>query len=138
MKKIYVLDACALIAAVNNEDGAIIIAELYEEAEADAINLVVNKVNLFEIYYNFHREKGKDYADVILKSITNSNIEISDISMDVLTEAGRIKSEYRRISLADAIVLAEASTRGGYLVTADHHELDIIEKHEKINFLWIR
>jgi len=114
MKKNYILDACALIAAIKHEDGAIVIAELYEKAINDDVNIIINKVNLLEVYYGFRREHGKEYAEKILRSVIDSVVDISDISIDVLTEAGRIKSDYRRISLADSIALAEASTRNGY------------------------
>jgi predicted nucleic acid-binding protein len=138
MKKSYVLDACALIAAIKKENGALFVAELYEEANEGEANLVVNKVNLLEVYYGFRRERGTEYAGEILKSITDSVVEISDISIETLIEAGRIKSEYRRISIADSIALAETSIRNGFLVTADHHEMDALDKLGTVNFLWIR
>ena len=138
MNKNYILDACALIATIKQEDGAMIVADLYEEAANGNANLVINKVNLLEVYYGFRRERGREYADTILKSILDSNVEISDISIAVLIEAGRIKSEYPRISLADSIALAEASNCSGYLVTADHHEMDVLDKSGVVNFLWIR
>jgi len=42
------------------------------------------------------------------------------------------------MSLADSIGLAETILNDGYFVTADHHELDIVEKKEKLNMIWIR
>ena len=63
---------------------------------------------------------------------------VSDISITTLTEAGRIKSDYRRISLADSVALAETTTRNGYLVTSDHHEMDTLDKAGVAKFLWIR
>jgi predicted nucleic acid-binding protein len=138
MKKIYVLDACALIAAVKNEDGALTIAELYEEATEGKANLAINKVNLLEVYYFFRREHGKEYADTVLNSILSSVVEVSDISIAVLTEAGRIKTEHTRMSLADSLALAETSNRGGCLVTSDHHELDVVDQAGEINILWFR
>ena len=62
---------------------------------------------------------------------------IDTISDEVFFEAGRLKSQFR-VSLADAIALAEAKTRGAMLVTADHHEFDVIDKKENIKFHWIR
>ena len=58
--------------------------------------------------------------------------------MDVLIEAGRIKSDFRRLSLADSVALAEASVCNGILVTADHHEMDKLDKQGVVRFLWIR
>jgi predicted nucleic acid-binding protein len=52
-------------------------------------------------------------------------------------EAGRLKATYK-ISIADAVVLAQASVSGGAVVTADHHELDVVEQNESIAFKWIR
>jgi predicted nucleic acid-binding protein len=38
--------------------------------------------------------------------------------------AGKLKAEWRRISLADCFALALALGENGTLLTADHHELD--------------
>jgi predicted nucleic acid-binding protein len=138
MKEIYVLDACALIAAMKQEEGALTIAELYEEAAEGKANLVINKVNLLEVYYFFRREHGKEYADTVLNSVLGSVVEVSDMSVAVLIEAGRIKTEFSRMSLADSLALAEASKRGGNLVTSDHHELDVVDQAGEIKFLWFR
>ena len=138
MTKHYILDACAMIAAIKKENGALVVADLYEEATSGEVVLSINKVNLLEVYYGFRRESGKESADAILKSVRDSVVKIADVRYAVLKEAGRIKAEYPRISLADSIALAEASTRKGYLVTADHHEMDIFEKTGEVNILWIR
>jgi predicted nucleic acid-binding protein len=127
-----------MIAAIKNENGAIVVADLYEEAASGEAILSINKVNLLEVYYGFRRESGLEFADTILKSILDSVVEVSDISLAVLKEAGRIKAEYARISLADSVALAEASTRSAFLVTADHHEMDAFEKVGVVNILWIR
>jgi len=52
-------------------------------------------------------------------------------------EAGKFKSKYK-ISLADSIAIAESKINNGSLVTADHHEIEPIEKAEKINITWFR
>jgi hypothetical protein len=41
-------------------------------------------------------------------------------------------------AITGTLGLAETIISKGYFVTADHHELDLIEKNEKINFTWIR
>ena len=138
MREIYVLDACALIALIKYENGALAVAELCKEAEENNADLLINIINLLEVYYGFRRERGEQYAESILEKVMDSIVKISEVNMTILKEAGRIKSEYNRISLADSIALAEALTRGGYLVTADHHEMDIIDKAEVVRFLWIR
>ena len=138
MKPDYILDACAMIAAIKQEEGALVVAELYEDAKKGDISLIINKVNLLEVYYGFRREHGNEYAEIILNSVINSVVEISDISIAVLKEAGRIKSDYRRLSLADSVALAEATTRDCYIVTSDHHEMNILDNAGVAKFLWIR
>jgi predicted nucleic acid-binding protein len=59
------------------------------------------------------------------------------LSDEVFKEAGRLKSKYK-ISMADAIAIAEAVINKGSLVTADHHEIEPVEATEKINIMWFR
>jgi len=42
------------------------------------------------------------------------------------------------MSLADSILLAQAIELDAIVATADHHELDVVDKNEAINFNWIR
>jgi hypothetical protein len=42
------------------------------------------------------------------------------------------------MSLADSIAVAETIINNGSLVTSDHHEIEPIEKVEKINVTWFR
>jgi len=62
---------------------------------------------------------------------------MNEITDEIFMEAGRLKASYK-ISLADSFALAEASTSGGILLTADHHEFDAVEKRENISIFWIR
>jgi predicted nucleic acid-binding protein len=82
---------------------------------------------------------GKSVADRTWQTVKQSVVHIvSDFSDEVFAEAGRLKASYK-ISLADAIALAETSVSGGVLVTADHHEMDKVEQREpNIKFQWIR
>ena len=137
MSKIYVYDACALIAVLKDEPGAEIADAVYKEAVDGGASLRINKVNLLEVFYGFLRDRGRNYAERILQDVTQSTVDVTDISIDVLKEAGRLKASYK-ISLADSIALAEASISGGSLLTADHHEFDAVEQAEKISFRWIR
>ena len=115
------------------------VEDLYAQAVNGEIELIANKVNLIEVYYGIWREYGKLHADAALAGVAVfSVVQVSDISMDVLYEAGRIKADYRRVSLADSVVIAEAITRNGCVVTADHHEMDTLDKARVAEFLWIR
>jgi len=136
--KSYVLDACAILAFVLDENGAGKVERLLVQAHSKKCLLFMNKINLLEIYYNIRREYDPDTFKEAYSRIIGLPIAIVDnISDEVFYEAGRLKSQYK-ISLADSIALAEAIIRGALLVTADHHEFDHLEKKENIKFYWIR
>jgi len=138
MNDIYVLDACSLISILSNEKGADVVKNLLEKAVNNEINILMNKINFLEVYYYVYKKYDENRAMKLLRDIKISPIKLNmDITDDILIKAGRLKSLYK-ISLADSIGLAESIINRGYFVTADHHELDIIEKNEKLNFVWIR
>ena len=137
MNNYFVLDACALLAVARNEDGANVVVEAYRKADNDEVALLINRVNLLEIYYDFYRYKGKEYANDFVKKVKQSIVQIREFDEAIFEEAGRLKASYK-ISLADSIALAQALVTGGGLLTADHHEFDAIEGKEDISFRWIR
>lgn len=138
MRKAYVLDACALIAFLNDEEGAHLVETLLCESTARDVDLVMNRVNLLEIYYGVYRDDGIDEAKNVLAKIENLPVTIIDTLTDeVFYEAGKLKAT-NRISLADAIAIAEANVRNVELVTCDHHEFDALVKEEKMVAYWIR
>ena len=135
---VYILDACALLAVIKDEERTEAVDFAYREAENGKAKLIINRVNLLEVYYGLINEFGTDFADKVLKEITESVIEITDMNQESLVKAGRIKSKYK-ISIADSIAIAETSVSGGTLLTADHHEMDKVEQSEPdIKFMWIR
>jgi PIN domain nuclease of toxin-antitoxin system len=134
----YILDACALIAVLNKEDGAEVVRDIIDKANDSSVSISMNVVNLLEVYYGIRRELGQDVADKVLSSVKSNSIEIVEtINEDIFIEAGRLKSTYR-ISLADSLAIAEASLSGAILITSDHHEFDVIEAAENIKFHWFR
>jgi len=134
----YVIDACAMIAVLSNEPGADVVEKIYEKADSGDVELAMNKINLLEVYYDLIRAYGKDRANGILDEIRRLPIRIyHEITDDVFAEAGRLKTSYR-ISLADSIALAQSIVLGGELLTADHHEFDLIDGREPVRFKWIR
>jgi predicted nucleic acid-binding protein len=137
MNSVFVLDACALIALLNHESGADRVVAAYKKAESGEAQIIMNRINLLEVYYGFYNDKGKDYADNVMDNIAKSIISISEFDSKLYPVAGRLKASYK-ISLADSIALAQAIMVGGELLTADHHEFDVIEGKESIRFHWVR
>jgi len=127
-----------LLALLRNESGADKVAVAINTANNGEAKILMNKVNLLEVFYDLYRSLGKEKADLILGEIKKRPIEINaEITDEIFTEAGRLKATYK-ISLADSFVLAQAMVFDGELLTADHHEFDVIEECESVRFHWIR
>jgi len=137
MSEVYVLDACALIALTNQEKGADVVLNVIRQAYHGKVRIFMNRVNLYEVYYGFYREYGRDYALNVVKNVEKSPVLITDFSRDVFLEAGRLKSTYR-LSLADSVAIAQTIILNGFMPTSDHHEFDSIDGKENLVFSWIR
>lgn len=138
MKKIYILDACALLAFLLDEEGAEKVESILEKGNTSNCTIYMHKLNVLEIYYGVYREEGKTKANEVLDRILALPIKIiNELDDSVFKEAGRLKAT-QRISLADSILLAQAKVNKASVVSADHHEFDEIEKQKEIKFFWIR
>ena len=114
----FVLDACSLIAFLNDEEGADKVEDLLRKAKEEKVALYMNKVNILEIYYGIYRDDGEEAADEILSKILKLPIVIIDnLSDGVLRESGRLKAGYS-ISLADSFAIGEANVRSAQLEVA--------------------
>jgi len=134
----YVLDACALIALLDKEPGYEKINHLLSQAKRKEISVCINIVNLLEVYYDRINVSNQQRADIFLEAAYNSSIEILELqNKEIVRNAGRLKANYK-MSLADSFALATAIYKQATIVTADHHEFDIVEQTEDINFLWVR
>jgi predicted nucleic acid-binding protein len=134
---IYVLDACALIAFLNDEDGAELVADILSRADDGRAYVYMSCIQVIEVYYDRIYVKGRKYADTFLAALYNSPVKIiHQVSRVVIREAGKLKTNYR-LSLADAIGLATAIELSAQFVSSDHSELEEVERKEQIPLLWL-
>jgi len=132
----YVLDACALIAFLNDEPEADTVADLLMKAEAGIDRLFISSIQILEVYYDRIYIKGREYADTFLESMRTSSVVIlPEIPSDVIREAGRFKTSYS-MSLADSIAAATAKILGATLVTKDD-EMKAAEDAKEFSVLWL-
>ncbi len=104
MKSDYIFDACALIAFMNDEEGSDEVERILEEAIDGNIEIFMNKINIFEIYYGVYRKEGQDTADEAYQRILKQPINvINNLKDEVFRVAGRIKAKYK-LSLADSMI----------------------------------
>jgi len=136
--KRYVLDACALIALLQDEEGANVVSDALNLAYKGEAEIIMHKANLLEVYYDAYRYRGREQADLMVEEVKKQPIQINtEITSDIFREAGRLKATYK-ISFADTFALTQAKVFGGVLLTSDHHEFDAIEGKEGIDIGWIR
>jgi len=129
---------CITCAYIYDEVGSDVVESALNQADESMTVLYMNKLNLFEVYYDILRSEGLQQAEDFYSMVQISSINVIDgLSDFVFREAGRIKTQYK-MSLADSIALGEASVLGATILTSDHHEFDIVEQSEKIKFAWIR
>jgi len=122
-----VLDACALIALFNEEEGADIVAELLMQADNGVEpsvrgHLFMSGIQVMEVYYD------RIYAAPITV--------LDNVSRDIIKDAGRFKTSYS-MSLADAFAAATAKSLGIALVTKDS-EMKEAEEAGEISVLWLK
>lgn len=135
-ENIYVFDACALIALLDDEPGAEVVAALLEEG---SYRCVIHVLNVCEVYYHLYRRADQDRALNLESILLSLGFEQDDSLLPTLwQEAGRLKAEWRRVSLADCFALALAIRERATFVTSDHHELDPIAQADVCPFRFIR
>jgi predicted nucleic acid-binding protein len=118
---IYVLDACAILSLVRNEEGAVTVRQALE---AENNVCLVHAVNICEVYYDCLRCYGTDQADSLLDKLLEAGLSIRD-DMDIhfWKAAGNLKAR-GRISLADCFAVALTVREDAILLTSDRHEFE--------------
>jgi PIN domain nuclease of toxin-antitoxin system len=134
---LYVLDACAVIALIKKEMGWKPVFDVLSKTVTGEAKVYMHEINLLEVYYGLYKLCGKEYAEQTIAEVSPFFVTINGLSKAVFSEAGRLKATYK-MSLADSVALAETSVLGGGLLTADHHEFDIVDEKESICIHWIR
>jgi PIN domain nuclease of toxin-antitoxin system len=118
-----VLDACAMIAYLRDEDGGALVEE-YLSSDEDCLAHVVN---LCEVYYDFVRADSAERAQSAVDDLENEGVLArEDIDKAFWQEVGRLKATPVRTSLADCFAIALSNRVGGRLLTSDHHELSAV------------
>ena len=135
---IFVFDACALIAYINNEQGYDVVEDMLKKAVDGEAQIFMNIINLMEVHYANIRNLGKDQASIILEKILATPIQVvSVISDKIFHEASLFKVTYK-MSLGDCIGLATAVELSGQFVTSDHHEFEPVAKDNPSLVFWFR
>jgi len=100
---------------------------------------LVHAISVCEVYYDLCRRGDSEDAETLESLLTEYGLEIIEaLSSDLWRIAGKLKAEWRRVSLADCFVLALAIREAGSVVTSDHHELDPLAEAGVCSIRFIR
>ncbi len=131
----YVIDSSALIALLWNEHGGLVTAQLIDDPDSSCF---IHVINLCEVYYDFIRRAGETQARDTIEDLSSILFVRDDLDSEFWKHAGEYKAELKRVSLADCFCLTLAKRLNANLVTADHHEFDIINTQRIISVKFIR
>ncbi len=119
MKPARVLDSWILMAWLKDQrPGADTMERLWREAAAGRVRLILNLLNLGEVYYLTAKAKSLAAAARVLDQLRAMPLEIWPVSEALVLEAARLKARFA-ISYADAFAAATARSAGAPLVTGD-------------------
>jgi predicted nucleic acid-binding protein len=119
----FVLDACAIIAYLRDEDGA----DVVESALLGDNACVAHAVNICEVYYDCLRRGSAGQADAFLEDLASIGlITREDMDAALWKTVGGYKAAIARVSLADCFAMPLTQRLNAELVTSDHREFDPI------------
>lgn len=132
--KTIILDACALIAYMRQEEGASLV---YRELKDSQTKVLLHVINFYEVYYNTLRQQLA-LAHLLSDFVKKAGIQIySRMDKRIMEEGAKLKVHYR-MSLADSIALGLASKLDATLLTADRHEFGEIAREKMVKVEFIR
>lgn len=132
----FVLDASAMIAYLRNEAGA---DEVSRALLDQGHRCFAHSLNLCEVYYDFYRASGPADARAALDDLRQVGV-VENTAMDneFWQSAGALKAIQRRVSLADCFAITLANRLEAAILTADHHEFEVLVRQKVCKVLFIR
>lgn len=134
MKKRSLLDSFAVLAWIQDEKGAQAVEDLLYRAQEGKEQVILNIINLGEIYYRCARAQDLSFGRDIVTKLKLLPIKIYPCPDDLVLEASEIKAEYP-IAYADAFVVATALRENARVITGDP---DFKKVEHLVEIEWIR
>lgn len=127
------LDSYAILALLNDEDGADAVADHLRAAIETGAPLLINEINVGEVYYIVAKHRSIDDAERVLDHLETLPLEVVGNTYDDVLDAARIKATHP-LSYADAFAVATAARFDAVVVTGDR-EFETVE--ELVTVEWI-
>ena len=135
-----VFDSSAVVAYVRGENGADYVTDLLDDADVEKY---IHAANLCETFHLLTRSDGRDFAkDAVRDLVRIGVIERGDMDGALWRDAADLIADRRiagaSLALGDALGIALARRLGVPFVTADHGELDALDKAGICEFIFVR
>lgn len=114
----YVLDTSALLANIENEEGAVDIEALLQKALDDEVVLYISIVCCIEVFYITSQEQGAEVAFERLKLIDDLMVIQEPVDSQLTKTIGELKAT-RTMSFADCCIAGLAKFKQATLVHKD-------------------
>ena len=108
---------------------------LLESAERRERKLLMNIVNLGEVFYLSVKAKDQAYGETVVASL-RSRIKIVSANDELVLQSAALKARHA-VSYADAFAAATAISRSTPLVTGDNELRLMSEKNTDLKLEWI-
>jgi predicted nucleic acid-binding protein len=122
----YVLDTSAWLTFIEDEDGADIVQDILDRADAGETEVLVSFMSFMEVYYISRQERDDQEAKERINLMAHLPIQRVDSNESQGILAAQLKAEYR-LSVADCWIAALAIERQALLVHKDP-EFEQVEK----------
>ncbi len=112
------LDSFALLAFLNRENGFANVRELLHSARASGTLLLMNEINIGEVYSIIAKGRSLDKAEEFLRRLETLPIQRLGNTFEEVLDAAKLKAQFP-ISYADAFGVATAQRSQAVVVTGD-------------------
>lgn len=122
---VAVADSWAVLAFLRGERPAALSMRRYlRRSRSGSLRLLLNWINLGEVYYRIAQIRGFEGADKALDLIRDLPLELYPIRERLVLEAAHLKAQHA-LSYADAFAVATARVERGYVITGDPEILNL-------------
>ncbi|MCD6298847.1 MAG: type II toxin-antitoxin system VapC family toxin [Deltaproteobacteria bacterium] len=134
MKRKRLLDSFAMLAYLNKEKGFEVVREAMSGAQKSGDSVLMNEINVGEVYYILFRKRGPEKADYFIETILAS-LPILTVpnSFEDVVNAAKIKAK-NPLSFADCFAVDTARKNNAVILTGDP-EFKKVEQLVQIEWL---
>jgi predicted nucleic acid-binding protein len=134
MKRVYVLDANAVLDFLESNPGSERVERLFQGSRDQRITLLISVVNWGEVFYHVWQHHGEEEARRTLTNISRIPMDVVPVDEQQVLQAGEIKVRYK-VPYVDSLAAALAVLRQATLVTSDR---DFENLGRTVPLLWVR